>query len=37
MRRVLAGERGGEVHGQRQAIIEPIFANTKSNRGIDRF
>jgi transposase len=37
MRRVLATERGGELYGQRQAIIEPVFANTKFNRGIDRF
>ncbi len=37
MRRVLASERGGELYAQRQAIIEPVFANTKFNRGIDRF
>jgi hypothetical protein len=37
MRRVLATERGGELYGQRQTIIEPVFANTKFNRGIDRF
>ena len=37
MRRVLATERGGELYGQRQAFIEPVFANTKFNRGIDRF
>ena len=37
MRRVLASDRGGELYGQRQAIIEPVFANTKFNRGIDRF
>jgi transposase len=37
MRRVLATERGGELYGQRQAIIEPVFADTKFNRGIDRF
>ena len=37
MRRVLASERGGELYGQRQAIIEPVFADTKFNRGIDRF
>jgi hypothetical protein len=35
MRRVLASERGGELHGQRHAIIEPVFAKTKFNRGID--
>jgi Transposase DDE domain len=37
MRRVLASDRGGELYGQRQAVIEPVFANTKFNRGIDRF
>ena len=37
MLRVLASERGGELYAQRQAIIEPVFANTKFNRGIDRF
>jgi transposase len=37
MRRVLASDHGGELYSQRQAIIEPVFANTKFNRGIDRF
>ncbi len=37
MRRILASERGGELYRQRQTIIEPVFANTKFNRGIDRF
>ena len=37
MRRVFASERGGELYAQRQAIIEPVFANTKFNRGIDPF
>jgi hypothetical protein len=37
IRRVLASERGGELYGHRQAIIEPVFADTKFNRGIDRF
>jgi hypothetical protein len=37
MRRVLSSERGGELYAKRQAIIEPVFANTKFNRGIDRF
>jgi transposase len=37
MRRVLASDRGGELYGQRQAIIEPVFADTKFNRGLDRF
>jgi transposase len=37
MRRVLAGERGGELYRQRQPMIEPVFGHTKFNRGIDRF
>ena len=37
MRRVLSTERGGELYRQRQSMIEPVFANTKFNRGIDRF
>src|SRR3954470_23599663 len=31
MRRVLASDHGGELYDQRQAIIEPVFANTKFN------
>ena len=37
MRRVLDGERGGELYRKRQGMIEPVFADTKFNRGIDRF
>jgi hypothetical protein len=37
MRRVLSTERGGELYRQRQSMIEPVFAHTKFNRGIDRF
>jgi hypothetical protein len=37
MRSVLATEHGGELYRQRQSMIEPVFANTKFNRGIDRF
>src|SRR4051794_14263326 len=37
MRRLLASEHGGGLYGQRQAVIEPVLANTKFNRGIDRF
>ena len=37
MRRVLASERGGELYAKRQGMIEPIFADTKFNRRIDRF
>ena len=35
MRRVLAGERG-ELYGQRQPMIEPVFGQTKHNRGMGR-
>jgi transposase len=37
MRRVLATDAGGALYGKRQTMIEPIFADTKFNRGIDRF
>jgi transposase len=37
MRRVLATDAGGELYGKRQTMIEPIFADTKFNRRIDRF
>jgi hypothetical protein len=37
MRRVLATDAGGERYGKRQTMIEPIFADTKFNRPIDRF
>jgi hypothetical protein len=37
MRRVLATERGGELYRRRNVMIEPVFANTKFNRRIDRF
>jgi transposase len=37
MRRVLATERGGALYRQRQPMIEPVFGQTKHNRGIDRF
>jgi transposase len=37
MRRVLATERGGGLYRQRQPMIEPVFGQTKHNRGIDRF
>jgi hypothetical protein len=37
MRRVLASDRGVELYSRRQAIIEPVFANTKFNRASDRF
>jgi hypothetical protein len=37
MRRVLATDHGGELYRKRQPMIEPVFAQTKFNRGIDRF
>jgi transposase len=37
MRRVLASERGGELYRQRQPMIEPVFGQTKHNRGMARF
>jgi Transposase DDE domain len=37
MRRVLASEPGGALYSKRQTIIEPVFADTKFNRRIDRF
>jgi transposase len=37
MRRVLATEHGGGLYRKRQGMIEPVFAQTKFNRRIDRF
>jgi transposase len=37
MRHVLESEIAGELYNRRQVMIEPIFADTKFNRGIDRF
>ena len=37
MRRVLDTETGGGLYRKRQGMIEPVFANTKFNRRIDRF
>ena len=37
MRRVLATDRGGDLYRKRNGMIEPVFANTKFNRRIDRF
>ena len=37
MRRVLETDQGSELYGKRQQIIEPVFGQTKSCRGIDRF
>jgi transposase len=37
MRRVLTTDAGGGLYAKRQTMIEPVFADTKFNRGIDRF
>jgi transposase len=37
MRSVLSTDHGAELYRQRQTIIETVFAQTKHNRGIDRF
>ena len=37
MRRVLATPAGAALYRRRPAMIEPIFADTKFNRRIDRF
>ena len=37
MRRVLATDHGGSLYRRRQAMIEPVFADIKFNRGCNRF
>jgi transposase len=37
MRRVLDSDAGGGLYAKRQTMIEPIFADAKFNRPIDRF
>ena len=37
MRRVLATPAGAGLYRRRQGMIEPVFADTKFNRRIDRF
>jgi hypothetical protein len=37
MRRVIASDAGGALYSKRQWMIEPVFAQIKSNRRIDRF
>jgi hypothetical protein len=37
MRRALATPAGAELYGKRTQMIEPVFADTKFNRRIDRF
>ena len=37
MRRVLETDTGAALYAKRQVLIEPVFANTKFNRRLDRF
>jgi transposase len=37
MRRVMATEVGGALYSKRQCMVEPVFAQIKTNRRIDRF
>jgi hypothetical protein len=37
MRQVLASDRGSELYRKRQPMIEPVFAQMKFNRGLNRF
>ena len=37
MRLVLGTKLGGDLYRKRKGMIEPVFGNTKFNRGIDRF
>jgi hypothetical protein len=37
MRRVLDTDYGGGLYRERQGMIEPVFAQTKSRRGMGRF
>lgn len=37
MRRVIATESGGALYSQRQWMVEPVFAQIKTNRRIERF
>jgi len=37
MRQVIASEAGGELYSKRQCMVEPVFAQIKTNRRIDRF
>ena len=37
MRRVMATDAGGELYSRRKWMVEPVFAQIKANRRIDRF
>jgi hypothetical protein len=34
---VIASEAGGELYSKRQCTVEPVFAQIKANRRIERF
>jgi hypothetical protein len=36
MRRVITSEAGGELYAKRQCMVEPVFAQIKANRRIER-
>jgi hypothetical protein len=36
MRAVLSTELGGSIRRRRVQLVEPVFADTKHNRGINR-
>jgi hypothetical protein len=37
MRRMVASEAGDELYSKRQCMVEPVFAQIKANRRVDRF
>jgi transposase len=37
MRRVMATEKGDDLYSRRQCMVEPVFAQIKSNRRMERF
>jgi Transposase DDE domain len=37
MRAVLKAEAGGERYQKRKQTVEPLFGNTKHNKGVTRF
>src|SRR6266550_4335727 len=37
MRRAIATDKGGELYSRRQCMVEPVFAQIKSNRRMERF
>jgi hypothetical protein len=37
VRRALATDRGGVLYAKRRVMIQPVFADTRFNRRVDRF